>query len=131
MNEFELFLEKVFNFYNVSTIKELSVKIDTKESTISNWKQRKSLSALKKRCRELGIYNEIFGNASLQKIESNYGQNAQDVGRDQNFNSKSSKYNIDDELLKLIQVAIATVDNNQDKIDQLKSIIKKWMIEQL
>jgi len=44
----------------VSTIKELGEAINTGASTISNWKQRNSVTALKNKCRELGIYNEIF-----------------------------------------------------------------------
>ena len=39
--------EKLFNFYNVSTIKELSQKVGIGASTISAWNQRKSISALK------------------------------------------------------------------------------------
>ena len=57
---FEYYFDKIFNFYNVSSIKELSEVINTGASTISNWKQRNSITALKKKCRELGIYNEIF-----------------------------------------------------------------------
>jgi hypothetical protein len=57
---FEYYFDKVLNFYNVSTIKELAEAINTGASTISNWKQRNSVTALKKKCRELGIYNKIF-----------------------------------------------------------------------
>ena len=60
--DFDTYFEKLFNFYNVSTIKELSQKVGIGASTISAWNQRKSISALKKACRELNIYNDIFGN---------------------------------------------------------------------
>lgn len=59
--DFDTYFEKLFNFYNVSTIKELSQKVGIGASTISAWNQRKSISALKKACRELNIYNDIFG----------------------------------------------------------------------
>lgn len=64
---FEIYFEKLFNFYNVSTIKELSEKIKIGASTISAWNQRKSITALKKACRELGIYNEIFKENEQEK----------------------------------------------------------------
>ncbi|MBU0626053.1 hypothetical protein KKH82_01140 [Patescibacteria group bacterium] len=134
MNDFESLLEKVFNFYNVSTIKELSVKMDTKESTISNWKQRQSLSALKKRCRELGIYNEIFGDiGNIQKIKGGIrgGQNAHTVQGDQSQSTSPTKHEIDKGLLKLIQNAVVMVDADEEKIEELKKLIKKWTMEQI
>ncbi len=60
--KFNDIFESILNFYNVSTIKELSQKVGIGASTISAWNQRKSISALKKACRELNIYNDIFGN---------------------------------------------------------------------
>lgn len=45
---FENYFDEIFNHYNVSTIKELSEKTNIPQSTISNWSQRKSISALKK-----------------------------------------------------------------------------------
>ena len=67
---FEYYFERVLNYYNVSTIKDLSKEIKTEASTISNWKQRNSVTALKKRCRELGIYNEIFGDNHNDKLKN-------------------------------------------------------------
>ena len=53
--------ERLFNYFQTSTIRELSEKINMSESTVSKWRQRESINAIKKKCRELGIYNEIFG----------------------------------------------------------------------
>jgi hypothetical protein len=75
---FEYYFDKILNFYNVSTIKELGLSIDTGASTISNWKQRNSITALKKKCRELGIYNEIFGDSGMNKFYQT-GENSQQV----------------------------------------------------
>ena len=77
----EFLIDKLLNFYKVSNVAELSTKIDTSQKTISNWKIRNSINAIKKRCRELGIYNEIFGdlNSSInnQTIRDNHGNNTQ------------------------------------------------------
>lgn len=58
-------LERLFSYYNVTNVAELSLKINTSQATISSWKTRNSLNAIKKRCRELGIYDEIFHNETL------------------------------------------------------------------
>ena len=52
--------ERLFNYFQTSTIRELSEKINMSESTVSKWRQRESINAIKKKCRELGIYTEIF-----------------------------------------------------------------------
>jgi len=101
-DEISIIFEKLFDFYNASNIRELSKKIDTSESTVSKWKQRKSINAIKKKCRELGIYNEIFGAQNIQTIGSiSGGQVTQKVQGDQNYNNHpdnneedSMKYNI-------------------------------------
>lgn len=64
MSEFEFYFEKMMNFYNSATIKQLANAVNTLPSTVSNWHQRKSISAIKKKCRELGIYDEIFNSSN-------------------------------------------------------------------
>ena len=58
--------ERLFNYYKVSTIRDLAEKLNMSESTVSKWRQRDSLNAIKKKCRELGIYNEIFGDYEIK-----------------------------------------------------------------
>ena len=53
------------NFYGVSTLTELSKKLDIGQPAITKWKKNNSITAIKKRCRELGIYNEIFANLEI------------------------------------------------------------------
>jgi transcriptional regulator with XRE-family HTH domain len=65
LNNINDIFEKLFNYFNVNSIKELSEKIGLQPSTISNWKQRSSISAIKKKCRELNIYNDIFSETNL------------------------------------------------------------------
>ncbi len=126
---FEYYFDKIFNFYNVSSIKELSEVINTGASTISNWKQRGSITALKKRCRELGIYNEIFGdsfntftqtgaNSTQIKNQTNSGGNIL------NSSSLNKDTNIDNELLPLFE-ALSSVANALDKKAQLKIELTK------
>ena len=53
-------IEKLFNYYNVYTIAKLSIKIETDPKLIFKWKERKSIRPIQKKCRDLGIYDEIF-----------------------------------------------------------------------
>ncbi|MDX4067522.1 hypothetical protein Q6A87_06620 [Aliarcobacter skirrowii] len=75
MENVENILDKLYSFYKVGSASELSEKIHTTQQTISNWKIRNSISAVKKKCRELGIYNEIFGDVNHRiSVNSNSGQ---------------------------------------------------------
>lgn len=63
--------ERLFNFFNVSTITELAKKLEMSQPAITNWERRNSVSAIKKRCRVLGIYNEIFGDLNINNNQIN------------------------------------------------------------
>lgn len=59
-NDVEFFLEKLYSYYHVKSQAELSFAINISQKTISNWKTRNAISAVKKTCRKLGIYDKIF-----------------------------------------------------------------------
>ena len=69
MFNFTYFYDKLLNFYNVNTLKDLSEVTNIPISTMSSIKQRNSITALKKKCRELGIYNEIFKNTNKEDLK--------------------------------------------------------------
>ena len=132
---FEYYFDKIFNFYNVSSIKELSEVINTGASTISNWKQRNSITALKKKCRELGIYNEIFGdlNSNINNFQNSKNNVAQIFGGENqnNYNTDiKSNLTIDENILKLIEIMYSYASKH-NKIDELKtdlsSLLPKYM----
>ena len=131
---FEYYFDKIFNFYNVSSIKELSEVINTGASTISNWKQRNSITALKKKCRELGIYNEIFGNLNSninnQTIRDNHG-NLSQTGDVYGSKDNETLNNIDEAALSTFKRAYSKcVDDNgdiiEDKLDELIIYLTKF-----
>jgi hypothetical protein len=102
---FEYYFDKILDFYNVSTIKELGLAIDTGASTISNWKQRNSITALKKKCRELGIYNEIFGDLNkIINIASEVNQAAKEI----------NEVDIDETTLLLFKEAYQKAKNSDN-----------------
>ncbi len=69
INQAELLIDLLFIHFNVTTMADLAIHIDVSQQTISKWKQRNSVNAIKKKCIELGIYNEIFGNLNLSSNE--------------------------------------------------------------
>jgi DNA repair ATPase RecN len=109
----EYIFEKLYEYYNVGNASELSEKIESSQKTISNWKIRNSINAIKKKCRELGIYNEIFGdlntNVNNSKINIDFKDNS------------LSKY-----FIALESVAVATNKENE-LIDDIKELMKKYI----
>lgn len=110
MDEVEIIFEKLFNYFKVGSIADLSIKLEAQPSTVSSWRQRSAISAIKKKCRELGIYNNIFGD--IQSITANSGQVAQNVAGDQKFYSQNS--DIDAATYNLFKEAYEKAVDNDD-----------------
>lgn len=131
MNEIELIFDKLYSYFNVATITELAQKLDMSQPAVTNWLRRNSISAIKKRCRELGIYNEIFGDLNLNKFYQT-GANSQQIDTQNNDGPGMVNYtneskaqvdnnslNIDNELIPLFQ-ALSSVASALNKKEQLK-----------
>ena len=127
--------EKLFNYFQTSTIRELSEKINMSESTVSKWRQRESINAIKKRCRELGIYNEIFGdlNSSInnQTIRDNHGNNTQTGNVYSSKDNDENSINIDEAALAVFKKAYnKCLDEDgeiiEDKIFELITHLMKF-----
>ena len=65
-------IDLLFIHFNVTTMADLAMHISVSQQTISKWKQRNSVNAIKKKCIELGIYTEIFGdlNTNVNNIQN-------------------------------------------------------------
>ena len=131
MENVENILEKLYSFYKVSGASELSDKINTTQQTISNWKKRNSVTALKKKCRELGIYNEIFGDLTHSNrisVNNNTGQLAGTVQGNQtlNLNQKEDEYIIPETILDDINILFKLAIENE-KEDDLINLIDEFI----
>ena len=131
MSEFEFYFEKMMNFYNCSTIKELAAKINTLPSTVSNWNQRQSISALKKKCRELGIFGDIFS-SSVQNNFQNANLSGAAVGVEIGSTNKTVSNTIsdcgcDDELVKSLIKELCK--KYKDDMDTLKTLLFQLTIQ--
>ncbi|MEM5570032.1 hypothetical protein [Aliarcobacter butzleri] len=98
INQSEVLIDKILDYYSVVTYSELANKINTTQQTISSWKQRNSVSAIKKKCKELGIYNEIFGdlNSNINNFHNtNFSGNSSGIDNSNNKNINSNNDNLD------------------------------------
>lgn len=59
----------LYDYFNVTTNVDLAEKLNTTQQTITNWKTRNSINAIKKKCRELGIFNDIFRDTQINSIQ--------------------------------------------------------------
>jgi len=68
------YIEQLMDYFKVYTISELADYLKIGQPSISKWKANNMVNAIKKKCKELGIYNDIFelGDSSVGKVT---GQN--------------------------------------------------------
>ncbi len=87
----------LFKYFKVNSNVDLAEIMRTTPQTITNWKGRNSIKAISNKCRELGIYNDIFKNINTQNIRSiSGGQVAQNINGDMvQHKNDESNINID------------------------------------
>lgn len=107
INEAEILIDNLLSYYNVSTYSDLALKIDTTQANISSWKIRNSINAIKNKCKELGIYNEIFGDLN-SNTTINQGNNSRAAGKNyiESGHSNEKEINFDNITIGLIKKAI-------------------------
>ncbi len=134
INQAELLIDKLLNYYNVSTYSDLGIKINVSQANISSWKIRNSVNAIKNKCKELGIYNDIFedfnSNINYQTIRDNHGTLSQ-TGNVYGFKENNELNNIDEAALSTFKRAYSKcVDENgniiEDKLDELIIYLTKF-----
>ncbi|WP_141048338.1 helix-turn-helix domain-containing protein [Aliarcobacter cryaerophilus] len=128
---FENYFDEIFNHYNVSTIKELSEKTNIPQSTISNWSQRKSISALKKATKELGIYEIIFDQAEKNYDAMNLKFNT--IQRIKILEEQCEKYNIQTTTIqnKRILYLIEEIDSHIGDDKEIENILKNILLNRI
>lgn len=114
--------ERLFNYFQTSTIRELSEKINMSESTVSKWRQRESINAIKKKCREIGIYNEIFGdlNSNINNFHNSNINKAFDLSSNSHSQDSVNVGNnpICEQVSKMNQTIVSSFINVYDKLEK-------------
>ena len=118
---------KLYFFFNVNNNLDLADKMKTTPQTISNWKSRNSVNAINKKCRELGIYNDIFGDLNHNsniKVNTNSGQIAGTIqgNQKQNINQKEDEYIIPETILDDINILFKLAIENKKEDDLIELI---------
>ena len=130
----DILIQKMMVFYNVFTISELANVIGVSQPSISGWKRNNYIKAIANKCRELGIYNDIFGdfisNINNQTIGDNQG-NLSQTGNVYTSKDNNELNNIDEAALSTFKRAYSKcVDDNgdviEDKLDELIIYLTKF-----
>ncbi len=117
-------IDLLFIHFNVTTMADLATHISVSQQTISKWKQRNSINAIKKKCIELGIYNEIFGDFN-SNTTINQGDNARAGGRNYIESASSKKIiDFDNITIGLIQKAIEKFGSEEEFQFQLMNFLR-------
>ena len=121
----EQLIDKLMAYYNVFSMHELSSKIGISQPAISKWKNNNSIVAIKKKCRELDIYNEIFGDLSKETNNfhnTNFSGNSSGVDNSNNKNINSNNVDLDcDDLTKSLFNKLCNL--YKDKTIELQTIL--------
>ena len=123
--------DRLFDYYCINSLQELALKLGVSQPAISQWKTRNAISAVKKRCRELGIYNEIFGDLTHSNrisVNNNTGQLAGTIqgNQTQNLNQKEDEYIIPETILDDINILFKLATENE-KEDDLINLIDEFI----
>lgn len=104
-NKASLLIDKLMKHYEIFTISELGVKIGVSQPYISAWKTNNNVKAIMKKCKKLGIYNEIF-------------------------TYPEKEYNLEnDDLTKYfnkLKIAAMTLNKENDLLEDLKQLMEKY-----
>ncbi|TLS71402.1 hypothetical protein FE246_07260 [Aliarcobacter thereius] len=117
-------IDLLFIHFNVTTMADLAMHISVSQQTISKWKQRNSVNAIKKKCIELGIYNVIFGDLSKETNNfhnTNFSGNSSGVDNSNNKNINSSNDDLDcDDFTKSLFKQLCNVYKDKKTLLQTK-----------
>lgn len=106
----EYFIDKMMKHYQVDTLSALSNIIGISQPSISAWKKNEYISAIIKKCRELGIYDEIFGDTNVFINQGNGGRAA---GRDYKEGVKSQSIVFEETTISLIKDLINKIGEEE------------------
>lgn len=118
MIDAEKLIERMMTFYGVKTISELANIIHISQPSISAWKKNNYIDAIEKRCKELGIYEEIFKGIDTKelKIKIKQGKKSRAAGRDF-YETKTTDCEFEELTIALIK-KLVTKFGNEDTLQK-------------
>lgn len=135
--DIEIILQRLLDYFDLDNMSQLADKLSVSQPTISKWKSRGSILPIKKICRELGIYNKIFGDLNMQNIQNQIIDTQNGINSFNNF-SESNKQNMDsknilqdEEVIKVIKSITPIIEDDKIKKEDFIKYLKKWLIENI
>ena len=135
--DIEIILQRLLDYFDLDNMSQLADKLSVSQPTISKWKNNNSIVAIKKKCRELGIYNEIFGDLNMQNIQNQIIDTQNGINSFNNF-AESNKQKIiskdilqDEEVIKVIKSITPIIEDDKIKKDDFIKYLKKWLIDNI
>ncbi|WP_151944040.1 hypothetical protein [Aliarcobacter butzleri] len=128
----EILIGKLLNYYQIKTLNDLAIKLDTTQSTISGWKARNAIGALTDTVanKDPEALEYIFSRNNMNFSQT--GENSQQVHTQHNSgagmivhpNADTTNIKKEDELQPLFD-ALVSVSNALDKKDELREELTK------
>lgn len=129
----EILIGKLLNYYQIKTLNDLAIKLDTTQSTISGWKARNAIGALTDTVanKDPEALEYIFSRNNMNFSQT--GENSQQVHTQHNSGAgmivhpnadNTTNIKKEDELQPLFD-ALVSVSNALDKKDELREELKK------
>ena len=116
------YIEKIMDYYEVHTITELSKILGIGQPAITKWKINNSILPIKKKCRELGIYNEIFGdlNTNINHFQNSNINKAFDLSSNSHSQDSINIGNnpICEQISKMNQTIVSSFINVYYKLER-------------
>ena len=135
--DIEIILQRLLDYFDLDNMSQLADKLSVSQPTISKWKSRGSILPIKKICRELGIYNDIFGYLNTQNIQNQTIDTQNGINSFNNL-AKSNKQKIiskdilqDEEVIKVIKSITPIIEDDKIKKEDFIKYLKKWLIENI
>ena len=135
--DIEIILQRLLDYFDLDNMSQLADKLSVSQPTISKWKSRGSILPIKKICRELGIYNDIFGYLNTQNIQNQTIDTQNGINSFNNF-AESNKQKIiskdilqDEEVIKVIKSITPIIEDDKIKKENFIKYLKKWLIDNI
>lgn len=121
----EILISKLLDFYQIKTLNDLAVKLNTTQSTISGWKARNAIGALTDTVanKDPKALEYIFTpNKNIYNLQNSKNHTVLDKSKNKEDNSNTyygDSLSIDKNILKLVDTIYSFA--KEDRIEDLKT----------
>lgn len=127
-------VDRLMEYYDVTTISELAEKINIRHQAISKWRKNNSVDAIKKRSKELGLYNYLFDDFEVDLFQSSEYDYVPKYEKQRILEKQCKKYGIKLETVEIknkrLLFLIQQIDRfaNEKEINEVENILKDFYL---